>query len=375
MTRRYSGAVTSRDPWLDNTKMVLVTLVVIGHTWGVLASSDLDNWLYDFLYFWHIPAFVFLSGYLSKSFEWDRKHLTNLVHVLLVPYLLFEPALFYFRRAIGQDEGGILWIHPHWAMWYLIVLFWWRLGTPILKRHWLWLPASVAISLAAGLIDGDAGRFFYLSRILGLLPFFVLGLHLKPRHLKHLDDPWVRVTGVAVLVGLLVLARHTDEFARRAFLYYDAGYDDLGVAEPYAIQVRLTVMALGLVGAFAVMSLVPRGAGWFTRMGAATMIVYLLHGFAVKGAGAAGLGTFSEAQPLAALVLSTLGAIGFSMLLASPPARRHLVWVVNPLGTWAARRRSGRDDVPPAPATQPQPRPEPQSDSRGPQASGTAERG
>lgn len=352
------AAPTTRDPWLDNAKMVLVTLVVIGHSWGLLGDSTYDDWAYDFLYFWHIPAFVLLSGHLSKSFEWDRRHLKGLVVTLLVPYLLFEPALYYFRRLLGQDEGGILWLHPHWAMWYLVVLLWWRLATPILRRHWLWLPASVAISLVAGLVDGDAGRLFYISRILGLLPFFVLGLHLRPRHLRLLDDPWVRAAAVAGLVAIVAVARFTDEFARTAFLYYDAGYDDLGVPEPYAVQVRLTVLALGLVGAFCVLALVPRRHGWLARMGSATMIVYLLHGFVVKFAAFAGLGAFSAAHPVPALVLTTLGAVAVSLALASPPARRHLVWVVNPLGTWEKHREAAGERQP-----------------SGPQARGTAERG
>ncbi|HEX8781222.1 MAG TPA: acyltransferase family protein [Nocardioides sp.] len=352
----------TRDPWLDNAKMVLVTMVVLGHTWGLLGEHTYDNWFYDFLYFWHIPAFVLLSGYLSKSFEWDRAHLTSAVYVLLVPYVLFEPALYFWRRLLGQYESGILWLHPHWAMWYLIVLFWWRLGTPLLKRHWLWLPLSVVISLAAGLVSGQV---FYLSRILGLLPFFVLGLHLEPRHLHRLDDPWVRVCAVGGLLGLLAVARFTDTFAQTAFLYYDAGYDDLGVDAPYAFQVRLTVMALGLVGAFSVLALVPRRTGWFARMGSATMIVYLLHGFVVKAFDAP-LGAFSEAFPIPALVASTLGAVGLSLLLASPPARRYLVWVVNPLGTWQNRRAAQ-----PAAASAP-----PGSEAtEGPQATGTAERG
>ena len=127
--RAAASTQKTRDPWLDNTKMVLVTLVVVGHAWGVLADHEIDSWLYDFLYYWHIPAFVLISGYLSRSFEWDRKHLLGLVCTLVIPYLIFEPALFYFRAALGQHEGGTLYLHPHWAMWYLPVLFFWRLGT------------------------------------------------------------------------------------------------------------------------------------------------------------------------------------------------------------------------------------------------------
>ena len=84
--------------------MVLVTLVVVGHAIGLVEETQGSHWVYDFLYLWHIPAFVFVSGYLSKSFEWDRRRMKNLVYTLLVPYLIFEPALFYYRRHRGRRE-------------------------------------------------------------------------------------------------------------------------------------------------------------------------------------------------------------------------------------------------------------------------------
>ena len=65
-------AAKVRDPWLDNAKMTLVTLVVIGHMWTLLPETGLNRHLYDFLYSWHIPAFVLVTGYLSRSFTWER---------------------------------------------------------------------------------------------------------------------------------------------------------------------------------------------------------------------------------------------------------------------------------------------------------------
>ena len=44
------------------------------------------------------------------------------------------------------------------------------------------------------------------------------------------------------------------------------------------------MLAIGTLGAWAFLALVPRIGGWFTRMGAATLVVYLFHGFVVKGA-------------------------------------------------------------------------------------------
>ena len=57
-----------------------------------------------------------------------------------------------------------------------------------------------------------------------------------------------------------------------------------------ALLTRALVLAIGTLGAWAFFALVPRLGGWFARMGAATLVVYLFHGFVVKGAGYAGWG-------------------------------------------------------------------------------------
>ncbi len=337
-----------RDPWLDNTKMVLVTLVVVGHALGLLADSVAGGWVYNFLYFWHIPAFVLVTGYFSRSFRWDRPHLLALVTTVALPYLLFEPALYYFRHALGQVDTGHLWLIPHWAMWYLPVLFMWRLATPVLRLHWLVLPVAVVLSLVGGLWSGQVLCF---ARALGLLPFFVLGLMLSKSGLDWLDRPWVRRTAVAALLGIFVLSRFTDEWARTAFLYYDAGYDDLGYQTLPAMWIRLVVMLIGVVGALSAIALVSRSRGWFTAMGGATMVVYLFHGFPLRLVEWLGWTGWATDHLLVGLVLTVAGAAAIALALAAPPVRRLLAWAVDPVGSWRRSRARRRADATPEPAT------------------------
>jgi fucose 4-O-acetylase-like acetyltransferase len=216
-------------------------------------------------------------------------------------------------------------------MWYLVVLLMWRLVTPILKLHWLFLPLAVVVSVLGGFWNTD---LLMLPRFLGLLPFFVLGLHLKERHLRHLDDVWVRIAAVPALVGMAVAALFVDAWAETAFLWYDAGYEDVGIDPVIAFQTRLTVMTMGLVGAFSVLALVPRRRlGWFTVMGGATMVVYLFHGFAIKGAEYAGFMGWADDHALLSLPVTSLAAAGLALLLAWSPIARVLTHAVDPLGT------------------------------------------
>jgi fucose 4-O-acetylase-like acetyltransferase len=330
-------ALRTRDPWFDNAKMALVTLVVVGHSWVLLPGTGFVAHLYDFLYAWHVPAFVLVTGYLSRTFTYSRARLWQLVRTVAVPYLVFETLLALFRTYVGGEHLQDLYVDPHWPLWYLTALFFWRLVTPLVRPlpAAVAVPAALAVSFAAG---AWAGPTLDVARILGLLPFFVVGLKATPERLEVLRRPRVQVAAVVALVGIFVVTRWTDSWGSREWLYYRSRYDEMGFADgdPHALLVRALVLALGFLGAGAFLALVPRGRGWFTRMGASTLVVYLCHGFVVKGAGYAAWDTFSDHHVLVSFPITTAMAVLLAMALASRPVASRLIALVDP-GGYAAR--------------------------------------
>lgn len=320
----------ARDPWLDNVKFLLVTFVVIGHAWGQLEPAEEAHRLYDFVYAWHIPAFVLVSGHLSRGVTWSRDSLLSTITLLLVPYLLFEPALYAWRSLIGTvAEDGPLWLVPHWTMWYLIVLFLWRLATPVLKAHWVVVPLSVVVSLVAGTVDLP---WLDLNRFFGLLPFFVMGLHLERRHLTRLPRPWwLKPLAVVALGWIFTLADHTDDLARTSFLFYDASYGELGYPVAEGWPIRLAVIGTGVLGSLAVLVLIPRARTWLTTLGTATMVVYLFHGFVIRAIEATGVLAASDRAPLWWLLATAVVGVATSVLLAAPRVSSRLAPLTDPL--------------------------------------------
>jgi len=325
---------SSRDPWFDNAKMALVTLVVVGHAWVLLPDSATNDHLYDFLYAWHMPAFVFLTGYLSQRWTYTRARMWQLVRTVAVPYVLFEAAIAMFRIHVGGEELENLWRDPHWPMWYLSALFFWRLLTPVFKNMWGGVGLAVVISLVAGLYAGDT---LDVARVLGLLPFFVLGLKATPERLELLRSRAAQVAAAGTLVGIWFLTSRTDDWAGTEWLYYRARYEELDVSDGQAFLTRAALLVLGTLGTWAFLALVPRVRGWFTQMGAYTLVVYLFHGFVVKGLGYAGYGELFGDRVLLGLAVTTLGSVAVALLLASPPVARVLQHAVDPLG-WGERR-------------------------------------
>ena len=62
--------------------------------------------------------------------------------------------------------------------------------------------------------------------------------------------------------------------------------------------------------ALSALSLIPRSQRWFTPLGSASLVVYLFHGFVVKGAEYAGVGGLSEHDPVTAFLAVTAAAVG-----------------------------------------------------------------
>jgi fucose 4-O-acetylase-like acetyltransferase len=337
---------TPRDPWFDNIKMTLVTLVVVGHSWTLLPHNTANDWTYDFLYAWHVPAFVTITGYLSRSFTWTPAKLMALVRTVAVPYVIFEAALATFRYQVGGVQLDDLFADPHWPMWYLSALFFWRLMAPAFLR----LPKPVAlvlavvISLVAGLW---AGNILDVARILGLLPFFVLGLTLSDR-----EWGWIRVRRAVplALVGVvvvLVFTRYTDSWINTEWYYYRSRYDTLDPNDLKAVAIRAVLLCVGLIGTASVFTLVPRGRSWFATLGAATLVVYLYHGFFVLSAQYEGFPDWADRHVVASFVVTTLATVSLALALATPPVARILNVAVDPVG-WLVRRREAMGSGPPA---------------------------
>ncbi|MBR1625808.1 MAG: acyltransferase family protein, partial [Bacteroidales bacterium] len=83
--------VGQRDSFFDGLKFVLITLVVLGHSIGPVSTVYPLSVIYDFIYFFHMPLFIFVSGYFTKKKDdlqsfWQST--LRLVETLLVFHVL-----------------------------------------------------------------------------------------------------------------------------------------------------------------------------------------------------------------------------------------------------------------------------------------------
>ncbi|WP_162795738.1 acyltransferase family protein [Nonomuraea lactucae] len=324
-----------RDPYLDNVKFVLIAMVVIGHSLVPTLDADSSRAAYIFIYVFHMPLFVLISGYLSRNF-WNSNAKTNkLVDTFVVPYVIVEVGYAALRFALGQ-KWSLTIIDPSWLNWYLLALLFWRLSTPVWKRMKNPVPVAIAIYLFAGFsqISGD----FSMDRFFGLMPFFVIGLVMQPEHFEMLDRRWIKILSVVTVLGAAAVAILIAPKATLKPFYFKHSYMDMDLSWWMGLGLRAGLLLCGLAMCFAVLALVPRGETWYSDLGTRTLYCYLLHGIPVQIAKEMGWLEFPWLYgPLGVLAI-TSSCFALAIVLCLPETRAVFKWVLEPRLTWLYRR-------------------------------------
>lgn len=159
-----------REYLFDNYKVLLILLVVIGHF--IEPSNDQNSFLYELkwgIVAFHMPAFIFISGYFSKRIPSLKKMLCGLV----IPYFVYEILYYLLYTFVLDKETGFYFARPKFSLWYLMALFAWRLFSPLVEK----IPGCMILSVIAGILIGftDFGNFLSIPRILFFFPFFLAG--------------------------------------------------------------------------------------------------------------------------------------------------------------------------------------------------------
>ena len=183
--------------------------------------------------------------------------------------------------------------------------------------------------------------------MLGFLPFFVIGLHLKPEHLAVLRRRGAWVAGIAGVLFLWWLAARTDRYWATQFLYFRAPYAELGAGDLEGIWIRARLIVVALVGSAAVLTLVPHRRSFLTRMGTWSLVVYLCHGFVVRYLEYRGFEDWMPGTSWWSVVITVAVAIALALVIAWEPVARTLNYVVDPvnsIGKWFRSRRAATAD-------------------------------
>lgn len=266
-----------RDYKMDNFRFLLIFLVLMGH-FMELFKGEFTSDLYKLIYSFHMPAFLFLTGYFAR---FDRK---KIVFGLIYPYILFQvlyrafDALIYKEKDTFTIEFGT----PYWLLWYLLVTIFCYLLLPLFNTQKKGtriaiITASIVLALLAG-FDTSLGYYGSLARFFSFLPFFVVGYYAAHTEKKRTYPDWC-----ALLLGIILTVAgyyiiSSPEISRNV-LYGSYSYEK----GEYNVSTKLFLLLLGFIWIAFFLCVIPnKKIPFLSVLGQNTLSVFLLHGFLVR---------------------------------------------------------------------------------------------
>lgn len=166
--------------YIDNLRGLLIILVVLGHC---IQNLDLDfdhNIVFRYIYSFHMPLFMFISGFVSYKKEYKFISIKRRFIQLVIPFIAWA-----MLGLTIQGEYNWTWLtQPDTGLWFLWVLFW------IGVIHIVLSKLSVILKIEENLIFGISCILFlgilFINKlsfgyhlVAWYLPFYLMGSILK----------------------------------------------------------------------------------------------------------------------------------------------------------------------------------------------------
>ncbi|WP_141887043.1 acyltransferase family protein [Leucobacter komagatae] len=370
MATQASPAKTRVALW-DNARFALIVLVVIGHLIStVRTDTELGFGLYAYIYLFHMPAMIALSGLFSKP-EVTPKAIASTVQLLVV-WGAWEGIWALLHGVVeGKKLSQSFLVSPAWTLWFLVTLATMRILLPYIARFRHPLALATGLALIAPLLPA-IGVNFSAARTLAFLPFFVGAWLARERGWLSgawFERPsrglrvsaWALLAGVAAAIAAVALLpggfrgfwridrwlTHRDSYAWMFAKAPIGGWNAndaggwFGLAAS-GILVGAILIALAAAMTFALLVVISRKHSIATVWGARTLYVYLLHGVVVWALRESGVVDSIGALGWLGIVLLTAIAAGIAVLLSTKPVSVVFRPIVEPKLDWMF----GRSEAP-----------------------------
>ena len=285
----------------DNVKALLIFLVVLGHmTTDYVSDSHLIRWTTLWIYSFHMPAFIFISGLVHKHYVTEEraalgiKGETKLRWDKVIGFFLCGYGLKLFlqftRTLMGQ--------HPLWHTiaepgipWYLFVMAEYEVLFYLMRKldgkakPWMMITGAFVLSAAIGYFP-SINDTFCLSRMINFLPIYMVGYYLDMRGFNESlsSKRWVRIVGwCGIVISLAVCCfGRWGLYSWRKWFTGRRSYEFLTDFFPYAYNygwcIRIAVWLVAIAITLCIVSVIPdKEFGYITTVGARTLNIYFWH--------------------------------------------------------------------------------------------------
>lgn len=274
--------ITNRNPYWDNIRFFLILTVVIGHFVDYNTSrSELCRVTYLFIYVFHMPLFIFISGFFSKNTLQEKNKVFKKAIYYFILFILYKFFIlilsFIFNKRIPTflpfSESGIPWFLLASSIW-LILFYFLKDMKPV--------PLFIMSILVGCLIgyDKTTRDFLCWSRVLVFLPFFIVGYHVSQ---NKIDDFLEQKKKFYLLALIIFVVSAFLIYGNIEYLYKYRGYFTARnpfsnlINGQYGWLVRCITTSMSFYFIFLILLIIPKKKSVFSYIGSKTLQIYFWH--------------------------------------------------------------------------------------------------
>lgn len=208
--------ISKRIDWIDSLKGLGIILVVWGHMNLPLIPETI-------IYSFHMPLFLFISGYLYKNKEIAVKdYVLKKFKSLIIPYLIYAAISLPFGLMLniidgkGFDmiqifidflflNGSVGWNSP---IWFLIVLFLVEIIYFAIEKSKLNTPIFIIVAFVGGYLLSETGLKYPLGInivVWGLVFYFIGNVARENKFIEILSNTKIKLYASLLVSGSLNL--------------------------------------------------------------------------------------------------------------------------------------------------------------------------
>lgn len=316
----------------ENLKFMLIVLVVLGHFLENQYSSGQKSFQVLFLaiYFFHMPAFIFLSG-LVQNIEKKPDYRRVLAFVILgYVYKIFNSLLVF----VGTGKWEFSLLKENGIPWFMFVMA----ICPVLAylvreiKPVFMLTFAVIIGCMAGFDQSLADGFLVIGRTVVYFPFYLIGCYLNAEKLMNFcKNKKIKILSVFCLTGYcLSMTLFIDRLYKiRHIVTGKNPYNEWAIAHG-SVLLRLLCYVGALLVIIALISLIPdKEFPVISKAGGNTLAVYFWHRNILKVVKATGVGEIIVSAAGGGIWIAPIIAVVLTLILSHDIFSRPLKYLLS----------------------------------------------
>jgi fucose 4-O-acetylase-like acetyltransferase len=236
-----------------------------------------------------MSLFCFISGYFSRI---DENTQIEAFKNLFIPYVLFCTLWIVFRVFVfGFNLPESPYLVPTYGLWYLLILFYFRLSLPVLVNIKHIFLLIIIGTLAIGLITVQT-NFLAITRAFCYLPIFLVGYYFKNSEdylnslnntikniMKEIRDCIINHQKLAlgILVGIIIILFFIYSELSLGFFGFKYSYTQMHLGRKYGMLMRLFGLFANLGVIILITYIMPDKKSFLTKIGKNSLYIYILH--------------------------------------------------------------------------------------------------